>query len=40
MQLDSVTMAAIVNGNKAIFNPTSDVSEAFREGFYAPECDG
>jgi hypothetical protein len=35
IQLDSMTMAAIVNGNKAIFNPTSDVSEAFREGFYA-----
>ena len=35
VQLDSITMAAIVNGNKAIFNPTSAVSEAFTEGFYA-----
>ena len=35
VQLDSVTMAAIVNGNKAIFQPSSDVADAFREGFYA-----
>lgn len=35
LQIDSVTMAAIVNGNKAIFQPAADVKEAFREGFYA-----
>jgi len=35
LQLDSTTMAAIVNGNKAIFNPTVDNAKAFREGFYA-----
>jgi hypothetical protein len=35
VQLDSVTMASVVNGNKAIFQPASDVAEAFREGFYA-----
>lgn len=35
LQLDSITMAAIVNGNKAIFNPSPDVSKAFREGFFA-----
>ena len=35
LQLDSITMASIVNGNKAIFNPSADVTEAFREGFYA-----
>jgi hypothetical protein len=35
LQIDSLTMAAIVNGNKAIFQPAADVKEAFREGFYA-----
>lgn len=35
LQLDSVTMASIVNGNKAIFQPPGQVSEAFVEGFYA-----
>lgn len=35
LQLDSITMAAVVNGNKAIFNPSPDVSKAFREGFFA-----
>lgn len=34
IQLDSVTMAAIVNGNKSLFNPTSDNGKAFREGYY------
>ncbi|HEX6827298.1 MAG TPA: P22 phage major capsid protein family protein [Nitrospiraceae bacterium] len=34
VQLDSVTMATIVNGQKAIFNPQADVSKAFREGYY------
>jgi hypothetical protein len=39
VQLDSVTMAAVVNGLSsgalAQFNPASDVSKAFREGFIA-----
>lgn len=35
LQLDSITMASIVNGNKALFQPGNDVKEAFREGFYA-----
>ena len=35
LQIDSITMASIVNGNKALFNPGQDVKEAFREGFYA-----
>ena len=37
VQLDSVTMAAVVNGmssgSLALFNPSADVSKAFREGF-------
>ena len=33
-QVDSVTMASIVNGNKALFAPTPDVAKAFREGSY------
>ncbi len=37
VQLDSVTMAAVVNGMSsgalALFNPSTDVSKAFREGF-------
>ena len=37
VQLDSVTMAAVVNGlssgSAALFNPTADISKAFREGF-------
>ncbi len=35
LQLDSITMASIVNGNKALFQPGAQVSEAFTEGFYA-----
>ena len=35
LQLDSVTMASIVNGNKALFNPDNQVRKAFTEGFYA-----
>jgi hypothetical protein len=35
LQLDSTTMASIVNGNKALFQPGADVKEAFREGFYS-----
>ena len=34
LQIDSVTMASIVNGNKALFAPNNDVSKAFREGYY------
>ncbi len=34
LQLDSVTMAAIVNGNKGLFVPNGDVGKAFKEGFY------
>jgi hypothetical protein len=34
VQIDSVTMASITNGNKSIFQPSADVKEAFREGFY------
>jgi hypothetical protein len=37
VQLDSVTMAAVVNnatsGTGALFNPSPDISKAFREGF-------
>lgn len=33
-QLDSVTMAAIANGQKSIFNPVNGVSKAFTEGFF------
>ena len=35
LQLDSVTMGAVVNGNKGIFAPVADVGKAFREGLYA-----
>lgn len=35
LQIDSVTMASIVNANKAIFQPAGQVQEAFTEGFYA-----
>ena len=35
LQLDSITMASIVNGNKALFQPPGQVSEAFTEGFYS-----
>lgn len=34
LQLDSVTMASIVNGSKALFQPTGQVGKAFAEGFY------
>jgi hypothetical protein len=33
IQFDSVTMGAIVNGNKALFHDGSQIKEAFREGF-------
>ena len=35
LQIDSVTMASIVNGNKALFNPDTQVKKAFTEGYYA-----
>jgi len=35
VQLDSITMGYIVNGNKGLFNPQGDSSKAFREGFFA-----
>ncbi|MDQ2987425.1 MAG: hypothetical protein M3R13_12040, partial [Armatimonadota bacterium] len=35
IQVDSVTMASIVNGAKALFHDGGQVKEAFREGFYA-----
>ncbi len=34
VQLDSITMATIVNGQKGIFNPQAEVSKAYLEGFY------
>jgi len=35
LQIDSVTMASIVNGNKALFSPENQVKKAFTEGYYA-----
>lgn len=35
LQLDSITMASVVNANKAIFQPPGQVGEAFAEGFYS-----
>lgn len=35
LQIDSITMASIVNGNKALFTPEGQVKKAFTEGFYA-----
>jgi len=35
MQIDSVTMASIVNGNKALFHDGSQVKESFLEGYYS-----
>lgn len=35
VQFDSVTMGSIVNGNKTLFHPDSQVKEAFREGYYS-----
>lgn len=35
LQLDSITMASIVNGNKALFSPENQIKKAFTEGFYA-----
>lgn len=34
-QIDSITMASIVNANKALFVPTNQIKEAFTEGFYS-----
>jgi hypothetical protein len=35
LQLDSVTMASVANGAKALFHDGPQVKEAFREGFYS-----
>jgi hypothetical protein len=35
LQIDSDTMASIVNGNKAIFHEGTQVKEAFRNGYYS-----
>jgi hypothetical protein len=35
IQVDSVTMASIVNGAKALFNPQGQVNKAFTEGYYS-----
>jgi hypothetical protein len=35
LQIDSDTLASIVNGNKALFHDGSQVKEAFREGYYS-----
>jgi hypothetical protein len=34
-QFDSITMASVANGVKGLFNPTGQISDAFREGFIA-----
>jgi hypothetical protein len=35
IQLDSVTMASVSNGLKALFQPSGQINKAFTEGFYA-----
>lgn len=35
LQIDSITMGTIVNGNKALFHDSAQLKEAFREGFYS-----
>lgn len=35
LQLDSITMASIVNGNKAIFHPEGQLKKAFADGYYS-----
>jgi hypothetical protein len=35
IQMDSVTMAGLVNGMAAYFNPGKDISEQYKEGFIA-----
>jgi hypothetical protein len=35
LQIDSDTMASIVNGSKALFHDGAQVKEAFREGYYS-----
>lgn len=35
IQMDSVTMAALVNGASAYFNPSRDIEKQYREGFVA-----
>jgi hypothetical protein len=34
IQLDSLTMASVVNGGKALFQDSKQIAEAFREGYY------
>jgi hypothetical protein len=34
LQIDSVTMASVANGAKALFSPSGQVSKAFRDGYY------
>jgi len=34
LQIDSVTMAAIVNANKGLFTPDNQIKKAFTEGYY------
>lgn len=34
LQLDSITMASIVNANKGLFMPDSQIKKGFTEGFY------
>lgn len=34
IQMDSVTMASIVNANKGVFSPTAAVEKAWKEGYY------
>jgi hypothetical protein len=35
LQIDSITMASIVNGNKSIFHPEGQLKKAFAEGYYS-----
>lgn len=35
LQIDSITMASIVNGKSALFHPDTQVKKAFTEGYYA-----
>jgi hypothetical protein len=35
VQLDSITMGTVVNGNKALFHDGGQLKEAFREGFFS-----
>lgn len=39
IQMDSVTMASVSNGLKALFQPSGQVNKAFTEGFYQRMAD-